>query len=219
VGQGMSTPLERAASTLADTLDCTTSGGIPIRFRVDPAPQDKPTCDRSALKLYLDHARLKLLRGFDDLLCLEGLEGVEHLPHQIETVRKALRHFRGRVLLADEVGLGKTIEACLLLREYLLRGLVRRVLILVPTSLVSQWDEELRTKFGLEFAIPKRGGSEAANKFWKTNDRVLASLSFAKSRNRAEAVAENAWDLVIVDEAHHCKNRSTRNWQLVNSLK
>ncbi|MCH7686680.1 MAG: DEAD/DEAH box helicase [Planctomycetes bacterium] len=217
--QGMSTALEQATSTLADTLDCTTSGGIPIRFRIDPAPQEKPTCDRSALKLHLEHARLKLLRGFDDLLCLEGLEGVEHLPHQIETVRKALRHFRGRVLLADEVGLGKTIEACLLLREYLLRGLVRRVLILVPTPLVSQWDEELRTKFGLEFAIPKRGGSEAANKFWKTNDRVLTSLSFAKSRKRAEAVAENAWDLVIVDEAHHCKNRSTRNWQLVNSLK
>ena len=61
-------------------------------------------------------------------LCLEGLHGVEHLPHQIETVRKVLRHFRGRVLLADEVGLGKTIEACLLLREYLLRGMVRRVL-------------------------------------------------------------------------------------------
>ena len=211
--------LEQAALTLAETFDCTTSGGIPIRFRIDPAPQEKPTCDRAGLKLHLEHARLKLLRGFDELLCLEGLEGVEHLPHQIETVRKALRHFRGRVLLADEVGLGKTIEACLLLREYFLRGLVRRVLILVPTPLVSQWDEELRTKFGLEFAIPKRGGSETADKFWTTNDRVLTSLSFAKSRKRAEAVAAGAWDLVIVDEAHHCKNRSTRNWQLVNSLK
>lgn len=63
---------------------------------------------------------------------MEGLQRVEHLPHQIETVRRVLRHFRSRVLLADEVGLGKTIEACLLLREYLLRGLIERILILVP---------------------------------------------------------------------------------------
>ena len=77
------------------------------------------------LRLHLEYWQLRLLRDFDQLLCLEGLSGVEHLPHQIETVRKVLRHFRGRVLLADEVGLGKTIEACLLLREYLLRGLAR----------------------------------------------------------------------------------------------
>ena len=65
------------------------------------------------VQLRLEHARLTLLRGFEELLCLEGLQGVEQLPHQVETVRKVLRHFRGRVLLADEVGLGKTIGACL----------------------------------------------------------------------------------------------------------
>ncbi len=130
-----------------------------------------------------------------------------------------LRHFRGRVLLADEVGLGKTIEACLLLREYLLRGLVKRVLILVPTPLVSQWHEELRSKFGLEFAIPPRTREADRADYWTGTDRVLASLAFAKSRRRAEAVAAAPWDLVIVDEAHHCKNRATRNWQLVNALK
>ena len=108
------------------------------------------------LRLHLEHSRLSLLRGFDELMCLEGLRGVEHLPHQIETVRKVLRHFRGRVLLADEVGLGKTIEACLLLREYLLRGIAKRVLILTPTPIVSQWNEELQSKFGLEFDIPPR---------------------------------------------------------------
>ncbi len=171
------------------------------------------------LRLHLEHARLGLLRGFDQLLCLEGLTGVEHFPHQIETVRKVLRHFRGRVLLADEVGLGKTIEACLLLREYLLRGLVKRVLILVPTPLVSQWQEELRSKFDLEFSIPPRTGEADRPDYWAGTDRVLASLSFAKSQRRAEAVAAAPWDLVIVDEAHHCKNRATRNWQLVNALK
>ncbi len=168
--------------------------------------------------MHLELARLGLLRGFDQLLCLEGLTGVEHLPHQIETVRKVLRHFRGRVLLADEVGLGKTIEACLLLREYLLRGLARRVLILVPTPLVSQWQEELLSKFHLEFSVPPRTRQADRAEYWAGTDRVLASIAFAKSQRRAEAVAAAPWDLVIVDEAHHCKNRGTRNWQLVNSL-
>src|SRR5487761_1346573 len=98
----------------------TTPGGIPVSFRAEPFVAGPRTGDPRDLWLHQEHARLSLLRGFDELLCLEGLHGVEHLPHQIETVRKVLRHFRGRVLLADEVGLGKTIEACLLLREYLL---------------------------------------------------------------------------------------------------
>ncbi|OHB66838.1 MAG: hypothetical protein A2V70_03815 [Planctomycetes bacterium RBG_13_63_9] len=123
------------------------------------------------------------------------------------------------MLLADEVGLGKTIEACLLLREYLLRGLVKRVLILVPAPLVSQWREELQSKFGLEFSVPPRSAEADRAEYWAETDRVLASLSFAKSKRRADLVAAAPWDLVIVDEAHHCKNRATRNWQLVNSLK
>ncbi len=133
-------------------------------------------------------------------------------------MRKVLRHFHGRVLLADEVGLGKTIEACLLLREYLLRGLVRRALILVPPSLVSQWHGELLEKFGLEFSVPGKSAAGERPEFWRENDRVLTSLALAKSPKRAALVAGAPWDLVIVDEAHHCKNRSTRNWQLINSL-
>ena len=114
-----------------------TPGGISVTLRAAAALAGPATGDAAGIRLHLEHARLGLLRGFDQLLCLEGVTGVEHFPHQIETVRMVLRHFRGRVLLADEVGLGKTIEACLLLREYLLRGLVKRVLIIVPTPLVS----------------------------------------------------------------------------------
>ena len=106
----------------------------------------------------------------------------------------------------------------MLLREYLLRGLARRVLILVPTPLVSQWQEELLSKFHLEFAVPPRTRQADKAEYWAGADRVLASISFAKSQRRAEVVAAAPWDLVIVDEAHHCKNRGTRNWQLVNSL-
>jgi SNF2 family DNA or RNA helicase len=196
-----------------------TPAGISVVFREAPAPNGAATTDPAALRLHLEYCQLGLLRDFDQLLCLEGLSGVEHLPHQIETVRKVLRRFHGRVLLADEVGLGKTIEACLLLREYLLRGLAKRVLILVPTPLVSQWREELSTKFHLEFSTPPRTGAADRSEYWHQTNRVLASLAFAKSRKRAELVADAPWDLVIVDEAHHCKNRATQNWRLVNSLK
>jgi SNF2 family DNA or RNA helicase len=195
-----------------------TPGGIPVSFHAEPFQARSRTADPRDLWLHQEHARLSLLRGFDELLCLEGLRGVEHLPHQIETVRKVLRHFHGRVLLADEVGLGKTIEACLLLREYLLRGMVRRILILVPAPLVSQWYEELSSKFDLEFMIPPKGVAADRAEFWTRHDRILASLAFAKSKKHAPLVSAQPWDLVIVDEAHHCKNRATLNWQLVNSL-
>ncbi len=207
------------ATSVASEEPWLTPGGIPVSFRAEPIAAWRQTADSRDLRLHQEYARLCLLRGFDELLCLEGLHGVEHLPHQIETVRKVLRHFRGRVLLADEVGLGKTIEACLLLREYLLRGMVRRVLILVPSPLVSQWQEELCGKFGLQFTIPPRAAAADRADFWSAHDRVLASLAFVKTKKRATIVAEQTWDLVIVDEAHHCKNRATLNWQLVNSLK
>ena len=205
-------------AALPDQRRGATPGGIPIEFRLDPPPIGPVVGDLAPLRLHLEHSRLSLLRGFDQLMCLEGLTGVEHLPHQIETVRKVLRHFRGRVLLADEVGLGKTIEACLLLREYLMRGIAKRVLILTPTTLVSQWNEELQSKFGLSFEIPPRTRTADSPAFWAEHDRVLTSINFAKMKKRAGAVAATPWDLVIVDEAHHCKNRRTLNWQLVNSL-
>ena len=76
---------------------------------------------------------------------------MEKYWYQIETVKKVLRYFHGRVLLCDEVGLGKTIEAGMLIKEYVLRGMVKNILILTPASLVSQWRDEMDAKFGLRF--------------------------------------------------------------------
>ena len=205
-----------------DKLNSAWSTPGDIRLTVDPLLQAQFLAtagadgDLEAVRLHVEQARLRLLRGFEELLCLQGLQGVEHMPHQIETVRKVLRHFRGRVLLADEVGLGKTIEACLLLREYILRGMVQKVLILVPAAIVHQWSDELSGKFLLDFSV---AGPSSPADFWNTHPHVLASLALAKSRKHTDAVTAQAWDLVIVDEAHHCKSRNTRNWQLVNSLK
>ena len=102
--------------------------------------------DPAWFRLRGELTQLGLVEGFDELLCLPALHGVEAHWYQIETVRKVLKQYRGRVLLADEVGLGKTIEAGMVLKEYMLRGMAERVLILTPASLVGQWRDEMSTQ-------------------------------------------------------------------------
>jgi SNF2 family DNA or RNA helicase len=88
--------------------------------------------------------RIRFSDSFENLICLPNLQNVQSLWYQEETARKVLKSFRGRALLSDEVGLGKTIEAGIILKEYIQRGMVKSALILTPTPLVSQWKEELK---------------------------------------------------------------------------
>ncbi len=163
---------------------------------------------------------LSLLKGFDRLLCLKEIKGVKKFWYQIETAKKSLKYFRGRVLLCDEVGLGKTIEAGMILKEYLIRGLVRKVLILVPPSLLIQWEDEMSSKFNIKFITTDDPSClEEGELFWKKNDLIIASINIAKSRKNSRIITEIDYDMVIVDEAHHLKNRNTLNWKFVNSLK
>src|SRR5574341_1021417 len=126
----------------------------------------------AACRAKLDLYHLALLREFDELLCLDTLNNIERYWYQIETVKKVLKHFRGRVLLSDEVGLGKTIEAGMLIKEYRLRGLVKKALILTPPALVSQWQGEMREKFGMEFITSDDVEVKRHPEFWE-NDWVI----------------------------------------------
>lgn len=171
-------------------------------------------------RLNLTAQHLSLASGFEVLLCLPLLRHIEHYPFQIHTARQVMRSMRGRALLCDEVGLGKTIEAGLILKEYLIRGLARRVLVLVPPALVSQWREEMGDKFGVPFITHdddefRADGAQA----WEKHDRVIASIHTAKSAANAAAIHALSYDLVIVDEAHHLKNRATVSWKFVNAIK
>lgn len=196
---------------------------IPFTIEFDLAPllagvARKPEPDGRWWGLRERLAHLSLAQGFDELLCLPHLTGVEPLWHQIETVRKVLKQFRGRVLLADEVGLGKTIEAAMVLKEYALRGMAERVLVLAPASLVGQWREELETKFHIAFATTYDPLlREDPDAFW-AQERIIASISAARRRDHAERLLDKDFDLVIVDEAHHLRDRSSQSWKLVDAL-
>jgi len=168
-------------------------------------------------QLQLRAEKMRLSRGFDRLICLDTIN-VDHYDHQVEASLKALREMRGRALLADEVGLGKTIEAGIIMKELIQRGLVRTVLVLTPASLTEQWREELSEKFNEEFTVvdtPKQW-RELENEEY---GRWITSLDRGKRAAHSEAILAREYDLLIVDEAHKLKNRSTLAWKFVNQLR
>ncbi|MFV9689543.1 MAG: SNF2-related protein [Desulfobacteria bacterium] len=197
---------------------------IPVSIHLDsPAFKSALSCGEFAspeqYELALQGYRIRFEDTFDNLISLANLQDVRSLWYQEETARKVLKGFRGRALLSDEVGLGKTIEALIVFTEYVRRGMVKNALILTPTPLVSQWQEELKTKFRL--AIPSTDDPDYRTKgasFWE-EPIILASINLAKSKNNFPIVTRREYDMVIVDEAHHLKNRNTLNWKLVNALK
>jgi SNF2 family DNA or RNA helicase len=191
----------------------------PIRFHREWLPifQDKIETDSGwanwdKFQLALEAAKISAVPSFDTLLCLEQLQGMEPLPHQIDVTKRVIQDMRGRAILADEVGLGKTIEAGLILKEYLIRGLVQKVLILVPSSLVLQWTRELNQKFQIPAIAQKKAW------MWDKYDIVVASMDTAKRDPHREVVLNQPYDLLIVDEAHKLKNRRTKNWQFISEM-
>jgi hypothetical protein len=196
---------------------------IPFSAEIELAPllgamASPPAGDGGWYRLRERHTRLGLAQGFDELLCLQHVRGIETFWYQVETVRKVLKQFRGRVLLADEVGLGKTVEAGMVLKEYLLRGMVENVLVLTPASLVGQWREELETKFDITCATTHDGRLRSdPDGFW-AEKRLIASLPVARRAEHAARLLDRSFDLVIVDEAHHLRDRTSQSYKLVDAL-
>lgn len=168
--------------------------------------------DWTLYQLAMEAEQAKRIESFEELQCLRTLQDFEPLPHQIGTAGKVLHEMGGRAILADEVGLGKTIEAGLVLKEYMVRGLVKRALILVPASLVLQWVRELNQKFGIAAVAQKRDHS------WGY-DVVVASIDTAKREPHRDKVLGTDYDLIIIDEAHKLKNKKTTNYQFANLLR
>ena len=159
---------------------------------------------------------------------LRGLCGMRAglIPHQLYIAHEVGRRYAPRVLLADEVGLGKTIEAGMIIHQQVLSGRAERVLILVPETLQHQWLVEMMRRFNLHFSIFDEercveAYADSANPF-DTAQYVLCSLDFLrKSRRRFEQALDADWDLLVVDEAHHLEwseDKPSRQYQVVESL-
>ncbi|MBP1154828.1 MULTISPECIES: SNF2-related protein [unclassified Paenibacillus] len=177
------------------------------------ALRNGPWDDPMMFRLAYEAEQSGLIRSFDELLCLTHLPGLVPMEHQISTAKKVLTEMRGRAILADEVGLGKTIEAGLILKEYMIRGLIQKVLILVPASLVLQWVRELNQKFGIPAVAQKK------EYMWVQNDIVVASMDTAKRDPHRDIVLGLEYDMLIVDEAHKLKNKKTTNYRFINELR
>ncbi|MCM2996817.1 DEAD/DEAH box helicase [Paenibacillus cellulositrophicus] len=197
------------------------AGDLPVPLNIDRSWLDNlesrldkggPWGDFRLFQLAVQGEEARLVTSFDDLQCVKHLQDLSPLPHQIDTARRVLFEMSGRAILADEVGLGKTIEAGLILKEYMVRGLVSKVLILVPASLVLQWVRELNSKFGIPAVAQKKAYS------WHS-DVVVASMDTAKREPHKDMLMEQEYDMLIIDEAHKLKNKKTTNYQFIQKLR
>lgn len=158
-----------------------------------------------------------------------GTAWAQPLPHQAELISRVVNTFPRGYLFADEVGLGKTVEAGLVIRELFTSGRAKKALLLVPASVMKQWQEELHEKMNLDVARFDKG--EFLDRFdepvqvdpnanpWSAFPIVLASSHLARRRDRRKQIlSAGPWDVVLVDEAHHARRRGSKPTDTPNSL-
>jgi SNF2 family DNA or RNA helicase len=174
---------------------------------------DGPWGNWDIYKLAVEVEKHTVIPQFEGLLAPKHLSHLTPLPHQLEVAKQVVENMNGKAILADEVGLGKTIEAGLILKEYMIRGLVKKVLILVPASLVTQWATELNTKFFIPAIAQKK------SYVWEQCDVVISSIDTAKRSPHRDIIYQQDYDLIIIDEAHKLKNNKTKNYEFVQNLK
>lgn len=183
-----------------------------------PLPQPQAVQDHTAAQLLMDAARLSLRNGAGPFRCL-GRLSVQPRPYQLVPLLMALRLETIRLLIADDVGIGKTIEAGLIARELLDRGEVKRLAVLCPPHLCDQWQRELWEKFHIEAVVVRSGTVSKLEQSLPTGDshifsyyrHIIVSLDYAKSSRRRASFITHCPDLVIVDEAHTCTQGGSQN--------
>lgn len=173
---------------------------------------------------------LKFAYKFDPLSGLTNAR-VELMPHQVFLAHRVGRKPRARMILSDEVGLGKTVEAGLILKEQIARGLAERVLVICPASLQIQWQREFKSKFNEDFVIldgdAVRFLEKDGSNPWMKHAKVITSVHLARREDRALQISEATWDFVIFDEAHHARRKyeapgkvtATQAYRLIDELK
>lgn len=196
-----------------ETSTADLSAYLPLLARLRNGARPQP--DWSAI--VDDAVKVWARPGFDTFLAIPSLR-FEPFDYQLQAARTVLQRMRGRGILADEVGLGKTIEAGLVLSELRMRGLADRVLVIVPAGLVGQWRDELERKFGLPTTIAQ-SGSTPAGEIGMDRPIIIASLAAARRDPLLGRLADTNWDLVIVDEAHRLRNPRSASGKLARRLR
>ena len=214
------TPNDHRPAGSAGDADGTPSpdGAPPLAPGVEPPP----VIDRRQL-VWRFIARAPSLPGGGPRVG-EATAAVEPWPHQVRAFERLYGDWPPKLLIADEVGLGKTIEAGLLLRQAWLAGRARRILILAPKAVLRQWQIELREKFNLHWPIydgrtlvhdpspgvPGGHSAPAGPDRWHDEPAVIVSSQLLRRRERAATLLEEAepWDLIVLDEAHHARRRA-----------
>ena len=190
-----------------------------------PAPEPPPgptAIDRRSLVWTFIREAPRLDRG--GARVGEATAAVTPWPHQVRAFERLNERWPPKLLIAGEVGLGKTIQAGMLLRQVWLSGRAKRILILAPKAVLGQWQVELREKFNFNWPIydgrklvrypsPALRGNherEVDRNEWCMEPVVIASSQLMRRRERADALVEEAepWDLVVLDEAHHARRRA-----------
>jgi SNF2 family DNA or RNA helicase len=169
---------------------------------IHPATQEE--IDR--LDLAVEAESIPLMENKTELTSAK----IDLLPHQVVLVHKVANANPRRFLIADEVGLGKTIETALVLRELASRGELKRALIIVPASLVENWRRELNDVFHLDFSVfgKEDNGQPSKENPFKTYDRLIGSIDTLKREKRVKMLLESPmWDMIVFDEAHHLTAR------------
>ena len=166
------------------------------------------------LKVQAEHLRIAHEQG--DLLSISN-SLVQLEPYQLDCVNKIMNKIRQRVLIADDVGLGKTIEAGLIFKELEARNRINRALFVVPAHLQKKWKKEMKKFFNIELTVADRTWVEGerkrlgeANNIWNQDAQYLiASMAFLCQPEFREPLAESFWDIVIVDECHKAAKRGS----------
>jgi len=164
----------------------------------------------------LQAVRLQAGQPDSELRSLKQLDedSVKMLEHQVDAAYRALFEMDGKALLADEVGLGKTIEVGMILKEMHFRDTDDSVLILTPAQLAKQWQAELLEKFGLEFVCNYDDEFDG----FGAHDYIIASIDTAKSERHRMTVLNRNWDVLVLDEAHYVKNEETDRYDLIDQI-
>ncbi len=191
----------------------------PVTQATFPPPTPEQTGIQSAGLLLRDALMLKLRNGAGPFRSFGNI-AVEPRAYQLVPLMMALKLETLRLLIADDVGIGKTIEAGLIVRELIDRGEVDRLAVLCPPHLCEQWQKELRDRFHIDTEIVRTNtaarlerGIPAGSSIFSEYPFTIVSLDYIKNKNRRDAFAEQCPEMVIVDEAHTC-SRSGKKRQL-----